>query len=100
ASLACRKKLSSHFTSQGQSKLCSGQSGQVLVARLTAPESGLKFQARALVTAIGTPSVTLNGKKLTSDYQPILATDQYYLGYQQHGQQTGNITESGSAETM
>lgn len=71
------------------------QSGKVLAARLTAPDSGLKFQARALTTAAGTPSVTLNGQTLTRNYQPVAATGRYYLDYQQKGPQADSITESG-----
>ena len=68
---------------------------QVLAARLTSPDSGLKFRARTLSTASDVPTVILNGKKLTEKYQPVPATEQYYLSYQQTTQPLGKITESG-----
>ncbi|MCE9935556.1 hypothetical protein [Aeromonas salmonicida] len=68
---------------------------QVLAARLTSPDSGLKFQARTLSTARDIPTVILNGKKLTEKYQSVPATEQYYLSYQQTARPAGKITESG-----
>lgn len=64
----------------------------VLAAQITSPNSGLRLQARALAKA---PKVTLNGKTLTTHYQAVPATEQYYLSYQLQGQQPGSITESG-----
>ncbi|QGZ71105.1 hypothetical protein [Aeromonas hydrophila] len=68
---------------------------QVLAVRLTAPDSGLTFQARSLSMASDAPTVILNGKKLTEKYQSVPATEKYYLSYQQTAQPAGKMTESG-----
>ncbi|WP_421236178.1 hypothetical protein [Aeromonas sp. 601039] len=68
---------------------------QVLAAKLTSPDSGLTFKARTLSTASDPPTVMLNGKKLTTKYQSVPATEQYYLSYQQTAQSAGQLTESG-----
>ncbi|MFQ2200078.1 hypothetical protein ACK33S_19280 [Aeromonas hydrophila] len=75
--------------------VASGEPGQELAVRVTSPEGGLSFQARMLITEIDAPTVSLNGKNLTHDYQPVLAADRYYLGYQHKGSQTNHIIESG-----
>ncbi|HDX8345998.1 TPA: hypothetical protein RQM99_002401 [Aeromonas dhakensis] len=71
------------------------QSSKALAVRVTSPEGGLSFQARTLTTTSGTPNVILNGKTLTHNYQPILATELYYLSYQHKGQQTAAVIEGG-----
>lgn len=68
---------------------------QVLAARLTFPDSGLKFQARTLSTASDLVTVILNSKTLTGKYQSVPATEQYYISYQQTALPIGKIIESG-----
>ncbi|MCR4451221.1 hypothetical protein [Aeromonas veronii] len=71
------------------------QAEQVLAAKLTISDTGLILKARALNVAIGTPDVILNGKTLTTTYQMLPITENYYLGYQQHPQQVRSLIESG-----
>ncbi|WP_447835579.1 hypothetical protein [Aeromonas salmonicida] len=68
---------------------------QVLAARLTEPGSGLTLQAKTLSASVDTPSVTLNGKTLTHDYQALPATEHYYLSYHSMGYQADSVAESG-----